>query len=297
MTFSTKTCATALASIFLSSCFTVGTCDNTTTTTIVPLTSSDDLSVFVDGKVYQRQKHVVDPWIRPPRGKTTQQAIGMAGDFDGYPRIIASPFDDIEFLMRPIVYSMRKGTFSNKQRHGVYVITEKQLVQDYLDGKSEHPCGEPVYTAEDLCQVVEYQGLNATDCPSRETLFPLLEIFGDSGVIGYTVTELGSLAEQYGVATGNGSLALAFDCPWIQKRNEEGSGGTSHCIGGMFVIVEVSVGDEVLVDDHDDHEEGVPGMDDHDGHDHSEVEGSTESGATVPVLGFMTMLTSAVFMM
>ena len=240
--------ATALASILLASSFSVGTCDvavvgtcTDETTYIVPQTSSGDLSVFVDGKVVETRKHVVDPWIRPPRCVLTQQAIGMPGDFDGYPKITASPFDSIEFLMRPV---NRVG--DNKQRHGVYVITDKQLVKDYLDGNSEHPCGEPVYTAEDLCQVVEYEGLNATDCPNRETLFPLLEIFGSSGVIGYTTSELGSLAKQYGVVTETGSRVLAFDCPWIQGRNDEGSGRTSHCIGGMFQIVEVLDEDEVL---------------------------------------------------
>lgn len=237
MIFSTQlSAATALACILLVFPFTVIKCD-----TIVPMTSSDSLPVFVDGKIVQTKKHVVDPWIRPPRGVPTQQAIGMAGDFDGYPRIIASPFDTIEFLMRPVD---RVGP--NTQRHGVYVITDKNLVQDYLDGKTDHPCGDPVYTAQDLCQVVEFQGLNATDCPSRETLFPLLEIFGGSGVIGYTAYDLGTLAERYGVATETGSRILSFDCPWIQGRNDEGSGRTSHCIGGMFQIVEVLAKDEVI---------------------------------------------------
>ena len=219
-----------LASMLMFSSFMVGSCD-----TIVPLTSFDDMPVVSDGKAVKTQLHVVDPWIRPPRGVETQQAIGLAGDFDLYPRISAGPFDRIEFNMRPI---QREG--GNTQRHGVYVITDKQLVEDYLDGKSEHPCGEPVYTDENICQVVEYQGLNATDCPSRETLFPLLEIFGDSGEIGYTVSGLADLAEKYGVndKTG-GNKVLAFDCPWIQGRNATGGGRTSHCIGGMYLIVEV----------------------------------------------------------
>lgn len=227
--------STALASTLMLSSFIVGKCDDDSNTTIVPVTVSEGVSVFVDGTVVPTQKHVVDPWIRPPRGVPTQQAIGLLGDFNGYPKIVASPFDSIEFLMRPVA---RVG--SNTQRHGVYLITEKQLVKDYLDGKSEHPCGEPIYTSENVCQVVEFQGLNATDCPSRETLFPLLEIFGGSGVIGYTVSEsLGALAEEYGVETETGSRILAFDCPWIQGRNDEGSGRTSHCIGGMFQMVEV----------------------------------------------------------
>ena len=101
--------------------------------------------------------------------------------------------------------------------------------------------GEPVYTDEDLCQVVEYEGINATSCPSRETLFPLMEIFGSSGVIPYTAFYLGDLAEKYGVETDTGSRVLAFDCPWIQGRNDEGGGRTSHCIGGMYQIVEVTL--------------------------------------------------------
>merc|ERR1712238_72957 len=101
---------------------------------------------------------------------------------------------------------------------------------------------------EDLCQVIDYQGLNATDCPAHETLFPLLEIFGGSGEIEYTTDSrrLASLAESYGVETQTGSKVLAFDCPWIQGRNDEGSGRTSHCIGGMYLIVEVLSEAEVM---------------------------------------------------
>jgi hypothetical protein len=227
---------TALASISLFSSLKGGSCD-----TIVPLKSIDDVSVFVDGTVIPTQLHVVDPWIRPPRGVETQQAHGLPGDFDLYPKITVTPFDRIKFNMRPIA---REG--SNTQRHGVYVITEKQIVRDFLDGKSDHPCGEPVYTEDDLCQVVEYQGLNATNCPARETLFPLLEIFGSSGEIEYTVSGLAALAESYGVETETGSKVLAFDCPWIQGRNTEGSGSTSHCIGGMYLIAEVVVPEAVI---------------------------------------------------
>ena len=234
-----------MASIFklvvFVSTFIIGKCDDVET--IVPVTSSSGMSVYVDGKVVATQKHVVDPWIRPPRGVPTQQAIGMPGDFDGYPQITATPYDSIEFLMRPVA---RVG--DNTQRHGVYVITDKQIVRDYLDGKTEHPCGEPVYTPELLCQVVEFEGLNATNCPSRETLFPLLEIFGASGFVGYTTSELGALADKYGVTTDTGSRVLAFDCPWIQGRNDEGSGRTSHCIGGMFQIVEVLADEKVMED-------------------------------------------------
>lgn len=226
----------ALAFLSLVSTFMVGSSE-----TIVPLKSFEDMPVVTDGKAVKTELHVVDPWIRPPRGVETQQAIGLAGDFDLYPRIKVGPFDRIEFNMRPI---QREG--DNKQRHGVYVISNKQLVQDYLDGTTEHPCGEPVYTDENLCQVVEYQGLNATDCPSRETLFPLLEIFGDSGEIGYTASGLGDLGDKYGVDTESGNKILAFDCPWIQGRNDEGGGRTSHCIGGMYLIVEVQAEPEVI---------------------------------------------------
>ena len=86
-------------------------------------------------------------------------------------------------------------------------MTDKTIVQDYLDGTTKHPCGPLVYTDEKSCLVVKYEGLNATDCEYRETLFPLLEIKGDSGMIEYTVSNLGEL--------------------------------TSHCIGGMYAVVEV----------------------------------------------------------
>jgi hypothetical protein len=237
MIFSTRF---SLASAVLLSSLAVGTSEETTAK-IVPVTSAPDLSVVVDGKIIETQHHVVDPWIRPPRGVETQYGIGMPGDFDGYPRIVAGPYDSVEFLMRPVA----RVNQDNTQRHGVYVITDTQLVKDYLDGVTEHPCGEPVYSDPDLlCQVVEYQGLNATDCPSRETLFPLLEIKGASGVIGYTTSELGDLADKYGVETESGSKILSFDCPWIQGRDDEGSGRTSHCIGGMFQIVEVVAADD-----------------------------------------------------
>lgn len=232
---------TALQFILLVSSFKIGTCNNETATPFVPVTSLDDVPVFVDGTIVPTKKHVVDPWVRPPRGVPRQEALGMPGDFDGYPKIVASPYDSIEFMMRPV---NRVG--DNTQRHGVYVITDKQLVQDYLNGVTEHPCGEPVYTDMNLCQVVEFQGLNATDCPSRETLFPLLEIFGASGVVPYTTSELGALADRYGVETESGSRILSFDCPWIQGRNDEGGGRTSHCIGGMFQIVEVLAKETVI---------------------------------------------------
>ena len=239
--FFPKFSAVLVSTLILSS-FIVGKCDDDSNTTIIPATVSDGVPVYVNGTVVPTQKHVADPWIRLPRGVPTQQAIGLPGGFNGYPKIIASPFDSIEFLMCPIAR-----VESNTQRHGVYLITEKQLVQDYLDGKSEHPCSEPIYTSENICQVVEFQGLNATDCPSRETLFPLLEIFGDSGVIGYTVLELlGALADEYGVETETGSRILAFDCPWIQGRNKEGGGRISHCIGGMFQMVEVLTEETVV---------------------------------------------------
>lgn len=246
--FAKPSTALALASMLVASSITSGRCDvdadaatATATAAIVPVTSSDGVSVFVDGTAVPTQRHLVDPWIRPPRGVPTQQAIGRPGDFAGYPKIVAGPYDSVEFRMRPVA---RAG--DNTQRHGVYVVTDPRLVQDYVDGATADPCGEPVYTPEEPCQVVEYQGLNATGCPSRETLFPLLEIFGASGEIGHTVSRLGSLAERYGIETGTGSRILAFDCPWIQGRNDEGGGRTSHCLGGMFQIVEVLAEETVL---------------------------------------------------
>lgn len=203
---------------------------------LVPLTSVEDLPISrgSGGDVVPTRLHVADPWIRPPRGVATQQAIGMPGDFDGYPNVTATPFDRIKFVMRPI---LREG--ANTQRHGVYVITDKQLVRDYLDGKTEHPCGAAAWTDDDICQVVEHQGLNATDCPSRATLFPLLEIKGDGGTIEYTASGLGDLAAAHGVEGTNGGKVLAFDCPWVQGRKDDGTGRTSHCIEGMFLMVEV----------------------------------------------------------
>jgi len=79
-----------------------------------------------------------------------------------------------------------------------------------------------------------------------------MEIFGASGVIPYTTSELGALAEKYGVETETGSRVLAFDCPWIQGRNDEWGGHrTSHCVRGMFQIVEVLSEGAVTEDDVD----------------------------------------------
>ena len=100
--------------------------NNATHNRIVPVTSSDAMPVYLDGTVIPTQRFVVDPWIRPPRNVSTQQAIGRGGDFEEYPIIMASPYDTIEFVMRPID---RSG--DNTQRHGVYVITEPHFVQEY----------------------------------------------------------------------------------------------------------------------------------------------------------------------
>jgi hypothetical protein len=218
--------------VLLSTFIAVGGCNGQV---IVPLTSTDDVIVLRGKEKVQTQLHVVDPWIRPPRGTATQFAIGKLGDFSGYPRIMATPFDRIKFVMRPVD---RGVNVDNTQRHGVYVITNKQLVQNYLDGVSEHPCGMPTATTEEVCQVVEFEGLQSTACPDHATLFPLLEIFGTAGEIEYTAFDLGGLAAQYGVELENGNRVLAFDCPWIQGRSEL-VGTSSHCTGGMFLIVEV----------------------------------------------------------
>jgi len=132
-------------------------------------------------------------------------------------------------------------TIGRTQRHGVYLITNKTLVQDYLDDKTDTPCGPNVYTLEDVCQVVSDTGLNGTSCPNRETLFPLMELFGSSGGVSYTTPELGTLADTYGVELENGNKVLVFDCPWIQGRpgTPNTPGRTSHCIGGMYLIAEV----------------------------------------------------------
>lgn len=293
MIFATKlsVVTSALVSAVFSSTVTVGHCKEdtvpntaTNTSSIVPVTSSDAMSVYLDGTVIPTQRFVVDPWIRPPRNVSTQQAIGRGGDFDEYPIILASPYDTIEFVMRPID---RRG--DNTQRHGVYVITEPHFVQEYLDGTREHPCGAPVYTEAQVCQVVGYAGLNATACPSRATLFPLLEIFGNSGVIGYTVSDLGTLAEHYGVVTETGSRILSFDCPWIQGRNEEGGGRTSHCIGGMYQLVEVVSKEQLLktasmvpvTHTKDDDDNDVNGHhSSHDNHDDNIDHADTTSGSS-----------------
>lgn len=184
--------------------------------------------------------HLVDPWIRPPRNSTRQFAVDMPGDFDGYPRLLAMPGERIKFVHRPIVQH-------RTQRHGVYVITNKSLVKEYLDGKSPDPCGPAIWTNDAVCQVVQDTGLNGTDCPNRVTLFPLMEIFGHDNAINYTTPELGKLADQYGILeTESGSRMLAFDCPWVQGRPESANtpGRTSHCKGGMYIIVEVLKAEE-----------------------------------------------------
>lgn len=188
--------------------------------------------------MFPTKVHVVDPWIRPPRGAPSQQALDQPGDFALYPRIVASPWDRIDFIMRPIV---REG--DNTQRHGVYLITDHDLIRDYMEGRTDNPCGEPVFTETDLCQVMSHQGLNGTSCPHRQTLFPLVEIFGASGTIPYSVTNLEELANRYGLPyptddAGSGRHIVVFDCPWIQGRANV-DGRVTHCTGGMYLVVEV----------------------------------------------------------
>ena len=78
----------------------------------------------------------------------------MPGDFDLYPRITVTLFKEIKFVMRPIA----EQGWPSMQRHGVYIITNKTIVQDYLDRKSKNLYGDPVYTQEKICQVVECEG-------------------------------------------------------------------------------------------------------------------------------------------
>ena len=205
--------------------------------TIIPVKSHPGVVVlYGPTTAIPTEVHVVDPWIRPPRGVTTQQALGRPGDFASYPRVTASPFDRIDFIIRPIA---REG--SNLQRHGVYLITDHDLVRDYIDGKTDNPCVEPVFTDIDICQVMSDQGLNGTSCPHQLTLFPLLEIFGSSGAIKYSVTDLDELAQEHGLPNPTdygGSRILVFTCPWIQQRSNVDS-RVSHCAGGMYLVVQV----------------------------------------------------------
>lgn len=158
--------------------------------TIVPVVTQDPL---VKGG---QTIHVVDPWIRPPRGNTAQYAVDVPGDFEGYPSLeAASPLDRITFYHR---------TIGRTQRHGVYVITNQTLVQDYLNGTTDTPCGPNLYTPDAVCQVASDTGLNGTNCPNRVTLFPLMEIFGSTGAVVYTTPELGYLADMYGYDDGQG---------------------------------------------------------------------------------------------
>jgi len=214
----------------------LATCGNTLAQDlIVPLSSSEAL--VPGGQVV----HVVDPWIRPPRNVTTQYAMDVPGNFEGYPRLQAKALERVTFVHR---------TIGRTQRHGVYVMTNAAIVQDYLDGKVETPCGPAEWTVQDVCQVASDTGLNGTSCPNRQTLFPLMEIFGNSGGIEYTTPELGYLANLYGVQHGNKKV-LIFDCPWVQGRPDTPNtpGRTSHCIGGMYLVVEVEESTEAAASD------------------------------------------------
>ena len=218
--------------LFLS--FLAGRCD--CQTDIVPVNSINDRTVFEDDQLIPTKLHVVDPWIRPPRSVAVQQALGQPGNFIAYPNIAVTPFDRIKFVIRPVAR-----TSSQTQRHGVYLNTNKTRVQEYLDGSRANPCTDPFYTSDNVCQVMSNQGLNGTSCPEHITLFPLMEIFGNSGQIEYTASGLDTLAASYGVETASGSRILSFDCPWIQGRDVPtvGRGADSHCTNGMFILVEV----------------------------------------------------------
>jgi len=197
--------------------------------------STDIVPYFRQRSVVQQGHHLhfVDPWIRPPRNDTLQEAPAKPGNFNGYPKIVASRMERITFIMRGL---------SRPQRHGVYINMNQTLVTDFLNNVTSHPCGPAVFTTDKLCKALSNSsGLNTTDCPNRLTLFPLVEMFGSPGTLEYTTPELGPLADLYGIPTGKNSRTLIFDCPHIQGRNEAPlvPGTTSHCIGGMYVVVEV----------------------------------------------------------
>lgn len=173
--------------------------------------------------------YVVDPWIRPPRGAESLEAVDKAGNFDGYPTVQAVESDRIDFVSRPIERNDAGMDGDNVQRHGVYVVTDLSVYDDDV------PCPPLDWTNEQPCQVT-VQGLNATSCPGYYTLFPMVEVRGNSGYITYTTPVLQELAADYG-RMKDGKREIVLACPWIQSRGQEGGPTQSHCTNGMFVRV------------------------------------------------------------
>jgi len=59
-------------------------CDDDVDISIVPTTSSNSVTIQVAmGKVINTQKHVVDPWIRPPRGVAKMECQATLMDILG----------------------------------------------------------------------------------------------------------------------------------------------------------------------------------------------------------------------
>lgn len=74
--------------------------------------------------------YVVDPWIRPPRGEESREAVHKARNFDGYSTIQAAESDRIMFVSRPIEPFAAGMDGNNIQRHGVYVVTDLMVYDD-----------------------------------------------------------------------------------------------------------------------------------------------------------------------
>lgn len=173
--------------------------------------------------------YVVDPWIRPPKGAQSLEAVGKAGNFDGYPTIQATESDRLSFISRPIERNDAGMEGDNVQRHGVYVVTDLDVYDE------EIPCPPLEWTEEQPCQVT-VRGLNETSCPGYRTLFPMVEVRGNGGYITYTTPELHEVTAEFGrVKDGKKEVVLA--CPWIQSRSQEGGPTQSHCNNNMFVRV------------------------------------------------------------
>ena len=100
-------------------------CDDVNTT-IVSTTSTKSMSVMLDGKVVQTSKHTVDPFIRPPQESLLSKRL-----------VCHVILMDILEHCNSVWYhwvsneASQSSMWQNTQRHGVYVITDKMLVQDY----------------------------------------------------------------------------------------------------------------------------------------------------------------------
>lgn len=211
--------------------------------------SINPVSLDYTGRLGNSRLWIVDPWIRPPNGDCTLEALHKQGDFNSFPEIVARhETDRVRFVMRPISRghtsdvnatnvssvgdTMEHSHTDNVQRHGVYLVDDPKM-----DGPCPLLTPGIAWTADKPCLTTE-KGFHDVLCPGYTMLFPMTLIRGTgSNTLEYTTDTMERLIiDNNIVARPDGSYVLVFSCPWIQRRNNEAT-RTSHCKNGMVLRV------------------------------------------------------------